>query len=129
VHRDAADVVAANLALAGVQPGTHLDAERLHRVADRHRATDRSLRTVEHRDETVAGGVDLAASKPSELRPDDRVVLHLQRLLLTSVSLKCSSASRYHHRLKTFHGGPGPGWRDEQLADGTIVRSWNGFIA
>jgi Domain of unknown function (DUF222) len=27
---------------------------------------------------------------------------------------------REHHRLKTFHGGPG-GWRDEQLADGTIV--------
>jgi hypothetical protein len=27
---------------------------------------------------------------------------------------------RQHHRLKTFHGGSG-GWRDEQLADGTIV--------
>jgi hypothetical protein len=27
---------------------------------------------------------------------------------------------REHHRLKTFHCGPG-GWRDEQLADGTIV--------
>jgi hypothetical protein len=27
---------------------------------------------------------------------------------------------RQHHRLKTFHGGP-DGWRDEQLADGTIV--------
>jgi hypothetical protein len=27
---------------------------------------------------------------------------------------------REHHRLKTFHGGPG-GWRDEQLPDGTII--------
>ena len=27
---------------------------------------------------------------------------------------------REHHRLKTFHGGPG-GWRDEQLDDGSIV--------
>jgi uncharacterized protein DUF222 len=27
---------------------------------------------------------------------------------------------REHHRLKTFHSGPG-GWNDEQLADGTIV--------
>ena len=27
---------------------------------------------------------------------------------------------REHHRLKTFHDGPN-GWRDEQLADGTIV--------
>jgi hypothetical protein len=34
--------------------------------------------------------------------------------------LKCSLASRCHHRLKTFHGGPN-GWRDEQLPDGTIV--------
>jgi hypothetical protein len=33
VHADPTDVVTANLALAGVQPGTHLDAERLHRVA------------------------------------------------------------------------------------------------
>jgi hypothetical protein len=29
-------------------------------------------------------------------------------------------AIRCHHRLKTFHGGPG-GWRDEQLPDGTII--------
>jgi hypothetical protein len=27
---------------------------------------------------------------------------------------------REHHRLKTFHGGPG-GWRDAQLPDGTII--------
>ncbi|MFG1933192.1 DUF222 domain-containing protein [Mycobacterium sp. NPDC048908] len=27
---------------------------------------------------------------------------------------------REHHRLKTFHGGPG-GWREKQLPDGTIV--------
>ena len=27
---------------------------------------------------------------------------------------------REHHRLKTFHGGPG-GWQDQQLLDGTIV--------
>ncbi len=27
---------------------------------------------------------------------------------------------REHHRLKTFHGGPG-GWQDKQLPDGTII--------
>jgi hypothetical protein len=37
-------VVAADLALAGVQPGAHLDAERLHRVANCHGAADRSPR-------------------------------------------------------------------------------------
>ena len=74
VHGDPADGIAADLALAGVQPGAHLDAERLHRVADRHRAADRSLRAVEHREEAVSRSGHLAASKPSELRPDDGVV-------------------------------------------------------
>jgi hypothetical protein len=34
--------------------------------------------------------------------------------------LKCSSASRCHHLLKTFWGGP-HAWRDEQLPDGTVI--------
>ena len=61
MHRDSADVITADLAFAGVQPGPHLDAERLHRVADRHRAADRSLRAVKHREEAVARCVHLAA--------------------------------------------------------------------
>ena len=67
VYADPADVVAANLALAGVQPGAHLYAERLHRIANRHRATDRPLRTVEHRKEAVTRRVHLATSKAGEL--------------------------------------------------------------
>jgi hypothetical protein len=74
VHGDPADVIAADLALAGVQSGPHLDAEGLHRVANCHGAADRSLRSVEHREEAVAGGADLAASKANELRADDGVV-------------------------------------------------------
>ena len=54
MHTDPADVIAAHFALAGLQPGAHFDAQRLHCVTDRHRAADRSLRTVEHREETVA---------------------------------------------------------------------------
>jgi hypothetical protein len=69
MNGDPADVIAADLALAGVQPSAHLNAERLHRVADRHRASDRSLRAVEHREEAVSRRVHLAASKPNELRP------------------------------------------------------------
>ena len=67
VHAEPADVAAADLALAGVQAGAHLDAERLHRVAHRHRAADRSPRAVEHRQETVTRRVHLAAPKASEL--------------------------------------------------------------
>jgi hypothetical protein len=55
VHADPADVVAADLPLAGVQSGAHMDAERLHRVADR------SLRAVEHGQEPIARRVHLAA--------------------------------------------------------------------
>jgi hypothetical protein len=83
VHGDAADVVAADLALARVQSGTNLYAERLHRVSDRHGATDRSLRTVEHREETVSSGTHFAAPEASELRPDDGVVRIEQRMPVT----------------------------------------------
>ena len=41
-------------------------------------------------------------------------------MLLTSVSVKCSSASRCHHLLKTFWNGLG-GWLDRQLPDGTGI--------
>src|SRR3954471_7471060 len=41
-------------------------------------------------------------------------------MLLTSVPLKCSSASRCHHLLKTFWNGA-TGWRDRQRPDGTVV--------
>ena len=34
--------------------------------------------------------------------------------------LKCSSANRYHHLLKTFWNAVG-GWYDRQLPDGTII--------
>jgi hypothetical protein len=34
--------------------------------------------------------------------------------------LKCSSASRCHHLLKTFWTGQN-GWRDTQLTDGTVT--------
>ena len=71
---------AADLALTGVQPGPHLDAERLHRVADRHRAADGSLWAVEHREEAVSRCVHLAAQKGGELRPDDSVVRIEQRM-------------------------------------------------
>jgi len=67
VHGNPADVVAADLALAGVQSGAHLDAERMHRVADRHGAADRPLRTVEHCEEAVTRCVYFVATEAIEL--------------------------------------------------------------
>src|ERR1700722_13687675 len=74
MHGDATDIVAADLAFAGVQTGAHLDAEDLHRIPDCHRAADRSLRAVEHREETIARRVHFAAPETCEQRPYDGVV-------------------------------------------------------
>ncbi len=41
-------------------------------------------------------------------------------MLLTSIPLKCSLASRCHHLVKTFWGGP-HGWRDKQFPEGTVI--------
>ena len=87
VHADAADVVAADLAFAGVQPGAHFDAECLHGVADRHGAADRALRAVEHGQEAVSRGVHLAAAEAREFRPDDGVVRVEQRMPVTVADL------------------------------------------
>ena len=106
VHGDPADVVAADLALAGVQPGAHLDAERLHRVANRHRAADRSLRAVEHRQEAVARRVHLAAPKAGELRPDDGVVRIEQRMPVTVADLR--RPTRRVHDVGEQHRGEHP---------------------
>ena len=40
-------------------------------------------------------------------------------MLFNGVPLKCSSASRCHHLVKTFYAGFG--WKDRQLPDGTII--------
>jgi hypothetical protein len=54
MYGDTSDIVATNFAFAGVQPRAHLDAERLHRISNRHGTADRSLRAVKHRQEAVA---------------------------------------------------------------------------
>ncbi len=54
------------------------------------------------------------------LRKDNRSPLQVKEILAAGSSgwvLKCTSASRYHHLLKTFWAG----WRDEQHPDGTVV--------
>ena len=41
-------------------------------------------------------------------------------MLLRAVPLKCSSAIRCHHLIKTFYAGLG-GWTDQQMPDGTVI--------
>ncbi len=106
MYGDAADVVAADLAFAGVQPGAHLDAEGLHRVSNCHGAADRSLRAVERGQETVAGGVHLAAAEANELRTDDGVVRVEQRVPVAVADL--GGAARRVHDVGEQHRGENP---------------------
>ena len=106
VHGDPADVVAADLALAGVQSGAHLDAERLHRVADRHRAADRPLRAVEHREEAVTRRAHLAAPKTRQLCPHHGVVCIEQRMPVTVAHLR--RPPRRVHDVGEQHRGENP---------------------
>jgi len=86
VHGNSADVFVADLALAGVSPGAHLNAERLHRVA---------------------------ASKTRQLRPDDGVVRIKQGK--PPLGRGCRTALLRHppDRMNTRRGRyyPGPGSR------------------
>jgi hypothetical protein len=106
VYGDTTDVITANLALAGVQPGPHLDAERLDCVANRHGAADRSLRAVEHREEAIARRVHLAAPKASELRSDDGVMRVKQGVPVAVADLRCSA--RRVHDVGEEDGGENP---------------------
>src|SRR5439155_24276403 len=63
------------LALAGVQPGSHVDSEVFDRLRDCRGATDRTRRPVEAGEETVAGRVELRAAEAGQLAADQRVVL------------------------------------------------------
>ena len=64
VHRHAADVIADQLALAGVDADADLDAELAGGGGDRQRAAQRARgRPVEGREEAVADRLDLAAAE------------------------------------------------------------------
>jgi hypothetical protein len=74
VHRDAAELVADDLTLAGVHSGPDRDPELMERVDELLGATNRPTGPVEAREEAVACRVDLDTPKVVELRADDRMV-------------------------------------------------------
>src|SRR4051794_20821768 len=66
VDRDAADVLADHLHLAGVQPDPHRDARPARGGQDRLAAPDRPRRAVEGRERAVAERLHLASAVPRE---------------------------------------------------------------
>ena len=63
------------LALADVEAGADLEAERAHAGDDRLGGADRPRGAVEGCEEAVSGGVALVAAEARELSADQRVVL------------------------------------------------------
>src|SRR6266566_8903100 len=85
VDRDPADLGVHALALAGVQPGPHLDAEIADALGDRTRAADPAGGPVERGEEAVAGGVELRAAVAPQ-HPAHRRVVILEQLAPARVS-------------------------------------------
>src|SRR5579863_8940995 len=73
VYSDSAHVVADQLALAGMQSGAHLEAQRLHPLADCACTSDRARRTIERGQQPVASGVDFAPAERAQLLAHRRV--------------------------------------------------------
>ena len=106
VHGDPADVIARTSHSPACSPARTSMPSACHCVANRHRAADRPLWAVEHREEAVARCVHLTPSKAGELRPDDGVVRIEQRVPVT-VSHLCGPPCRVHD-VGEQHGGENP---------------------
>jgi len=76
---EASHVVAHELDLAPVNPGTNRDAEMRDRGTNRPGTSNRAGGTVEHRKKSVAGGLDVAPSKAVELEAVSRAASDLLR--------------------------------------------------
>jgi hypothetical protein len=74
VHRDPLDLCSEQLHVAGVDARPQGEAQAPDALADGEGATDRAGRSVEERNEAVAGPVQLAAAVPSQLLAHDDVV-------------------------------------------------------
>ena len=75
VHGQTAHIPGNELDLAGMHRSADVQLERSDRGANGCRTADGARGTVEHRQEPVSGGGDLASAISVELPPHDRVVL------------------------------------------------------
>src|SRR5687767_3852751 len=75
VNGDARHVVSGQLDLARVHAGPHVEPELAHAVDDRARATHGPGRSVEGREETISGRVDLPSTLSFKLLSNDPLVI------------------------------------------------------
>jgi hypothetical protein len=91
------------LYLAGVEPGTDLEAQRSNRVDDRSGASQSARGAVERRKEPVPRRIDLNSSVAPDQRAD-RIVMTLKQLPPRSVT-QCGRPPRRSHDIGEEHRG------------------------
>jgi len=74
MHRDAPQLIADDLALAGVEACPDFDPKPTRAVPDAQRTADSSRGAVEGRQHTVACRVDLSPPEAADLLPSERAV-------------------------------------------------------
>ena len=107
--------VAVDLHLARVDADPDLDAELAYRLRDRPGAADCARRTVECREEAVAGGVDLAPPVPGKLRSCLRVMCG-----------RADPARRDPQARRPLHGADDVGEHDRGQVSGPSPRAGGG---
>ncbi len=93
VNRDPSKVVAANLALTGVNTDSNLDADVVQAFSHSPAKSNGPARPVERSEEPIAGRVHLSSTKPCEL-PANLAIVSIQHRPLAAVSELSRSAGR-----------------------------------
>jgi hypothetical protein len=88
MHGDAANIVAADFALAGVQARTNFDTQRPDVVGNGACTTYASCGAVKRGKDTVAGGLDLVTAEAVEIAPNRSMMIVEQ--ITPAMIAKCS---------------------------------------
>jgi len=124
----APDPIADHLDLAGVNAGPDLDSERLHALDGGGRTPDGAAGAVEHREETVAGRVNLASPETGQLATHEGMMA-LEKLSPRSITVLSREPGRPDDVGEQDRGQdpvgfghrPGAGNELEDLADECVL--------
>ena len=75
MNGNATDVVAHHFALTSMQPCANIDPEWAYFLRNRTSAADTARRAIERSEYSIAGRLDLSASKSTEITPDGDVMI------------------------------------------------------
>jgi hypothetical protein len=89
----AADIISDLFAFSGTEPRANFEPKRPDVVGDRARATDRSRRTVERDQESIAKSFDLTSAKAQDIPPDGGL-MRVDEIAPTAIAKRCGFLRR-----------------------------------